>query len=754
MTDSFIAFQPARSYEEALERAAELWGVAPDYTDVRGKRHVTPAETKKAILNALGVSSGTKEELDQGVEERVWRDWSRLAPPVVVLVRSGAPLEFPLHVPSEAGRGTVTMEIRWEEGGTVRRELSIEDLKECGRAAVRGGLFVRRAVLLPGDAPLGYHEAEVRVEAGSGQELRAVTRLIVCPDRAYLPPWFQNQQRAAGVAISLYGVRSRRNWGCGDLTDLEGVLDWLAEEAGASFVGLNPLHAIPNRQPFNTSPYLPTSIFYKNPIYLDVERLEDFQNSGRAQRMLAAPEIQAELEALRSAEYVEYERVYRLKLRALKLSFAAFLRESRRGARRAQEFQDYMEREGELLDRYAVYSALDGWIHRRQPEIWVWPDWPEEYRDPESEATRRFAKRHWRAVLFYKYVQWQLDVQLRAAQESARRKGLAIGLYHDMPLATDRCGGDLWAYRPFYAAGCRVGAPPDDFSPKGQDWSFPPPNSELHRETGYRLFTESIRKNCRYGGALRVDHVMRFFRLFWIPEGKEPTDGAYVREFHEELLPILALESVRHKVIIVGEDLGTVTPEIRAALDRYGLLGYKVPYFEKNSEGRFRLPEEYPEEALVSSTTHDLPTLAGFWRSRDIEARREAGLIDEQTYQEQLAGRAEEKQKILTLLFRLRLLPEWVPRRAEEIAELTGELHNAVVGFLAMARSRLMVLTQEDLLKETEQQNLPASTWQYPNWRRKMKFGLEELRLAEVADCTTMFRHWLEKTGRMNRRRG
>ncbi len=222
-----------------------------------------------------------------------------------------------------------------------------------------------------------------------------------------------------------------------------------------------------------------------------------------------------------------------------------------------------------MLERFATYCALDEHLHARNPDLWTWPDWPAPYRDPDSPETAAFRKKHWRLVLFYCYMQWQLHAQLVAAQAYARRKGLSIGLYHDLALATDRFGADLWAHRPFFVAGCRVGSPPDDFAPKGQDWGFPPPCSEQHREDGYRLFTECIRKNCRHGGALRIDHVMRFFRLFWIPEGAGATAGAYVRENYEELIRILALESVRQQVVIVGEDLGTVEPFVRETLARY-----------------------------------------------------------------------------------------------------------------------------------------------------------------------------------------
>jgi 4-alpha-glucanotransferase len=247
-----------------------------------------------------------------------------------------------------------------------------------------------------------------------------------------------------------------------------------------------------------------------------------------------------------------------------------------------------------------------------------------------------------------------------------------------------------------------------------------------------------------------MDHVMRFFRLYWIPEGMDPEHGAYVRDRWEELLHILALESVRQEVILVGEDLGTVTRQIRQALDRFGLYGYKVLYFEKNDRGEFKPPALYAEQALVTSSTHDLPTLAGFWTGRDIEVRHARGLLqNEDGYRQQLAGRSVEKQRLLEALFAQNLLAGSFPRRAEQVPRLTGELHNAIIGWLALAPSRLFALNQEDLLKETEQQNLPGTTSEYPNWRRKMRFTIEELRAGAASDYANMFRGWLERTGRL-----
>lgn len=723
----------SESYNQALDNAAALWGIDPEYWDIWGQLHVTSAETKKAVLQGLGVPAETQEQLDRAIEERRLRALSRLVPRCLVLSESHSPREFLVHLPEGEDTNSVHVTVRREDG-------PVESYEVHGH-----GKF---PVPLPRDLPPGYHDVEVSLSGGARESMR----LIIAPDRAYCPPELAGNRRLAGVAVALYGLRSGRNWGCGDFRDLHGLIDWVADEVKASFIALNPLHAIHNRRPYNTSPYLPNSVFYQNFIYLDVEAIEDFQKSKRALRHWSRPDVQKEVEALRGTEHVEYERVHAFKLRFLKLLFVTFLREFRVGSARAAGFRDFIAKEGELLDRFATYCAIDEYMHRGNPDLWLWTDWPEAFRDPGTPEVQSFQKKHWRSILFYKYMQWQIDLQLAAAQEYARKKGLAIGLYHDLALATDRFGSDLWAHRPFYVAGCRVGSPPDDFSPKGQDWAFPPPNSEHHRETGYRLFTESIRKNCRHGGALRIDHVMRFFRLYWIPDGADATRGAYVRDRHEDLIRILALESVRHQVVVIGEDLGTVEPSVRETLARFGILSYRLFYFEKADHGEFTPAHEYPEQALVSSTTHDLPTLAGFWVSEDIKARRRAGTIpDEQNYRAQLADRAREKQKMLDVLFRSGLLPESVPRSASDIPELTGELHNAVIGFLASTPSKLMVVNQEDLTKELAQQNLPGTTWQYPNWCRKMKFTLEELQSSEVAhDFTAMFRHWLERTGRKN----
>jgi 4-alpha-glucanotransferase len=719
---------------QALQKASEYCGIQSEFWDIFGHHHVASPATCTAIVTSLGLRA---DHLEEDLAAREQACWSRLVDRCVVATGN----QFTINIPEALQAESIAIQITLEHGEATHHSVALGELPVVAAAEFEGQRFVRKECASPIKFPLGYHELQFSIPGFAPASMT----LIVPPDHAYLPSFLEGGRKSGGIAIALYGLRSPRNWGCGDFRDLRDFCDWAASEARVSFVALNPLHALHNREPYNTSPYLPNSIFYQNLIYLDVEAIDEFRYSPEAQQLFHEAGTQGELAELRDSKTVQYERVQAIKLRFLKLAFA----HSRYGPSPA--FRKYQRQEGDLLLRFATFCALDAHLHGQNPDLWLWRDWPAAYQEPESPETRVFQQEHAEAIAFHMWIQWQLDLQLSGAQEHAKAVGLPIGLYHDLALAVDRYGADLWAHRPFYVDGARVGSPPDDFSPQGQDWAFPPPNKYQHRDSCYRLFIESIRKTCRNGGALRIDHVMRFFRLYWIPDGSDATAGAYVRDFADDLIGILALESVRNRVLIIGEDLGTVEPHVRETLSRFGILSYRLFYFERDGSGAYKPPPEYPYQALVSSTTHDLPTIAGFWVNQDIQARHRCGIIDEHGYRAQVAGRVQEKQKMLDALFAADLLPDTTPRDASQIPELSGELHNAIIGFLASTPSMLMLLNQEDLSKEIEQQNLPGTTWQHPNWSRKMKFTIDELRSDPTATAfVEMFRHWLDRTGRIH----
>ncbi len=743
MASSSFPFHPSSDRRHALSRASELWGIEQTYWDIFGKQHAASDDVKAAILGSLGIDAGSAETLDCAAESRLEEEWMRPLPPSIV---TGPVPSVHASLPETAAAGSALVRVRLEFGADLETRFELADCAVASRVETPAGRFVRVVLPLPEGVPLGYHELNLDIPAHS---VHAASRLIVCPEKAWLPPG-GSAHRSAGVGLSLYSLRSARNQGCGDFTDLMRFADWAVNALGAAFIALNPLHAIPNRTPYNTSPYLPDCSYYRNFIYIDIEDIPEFARSPWAQAVFHSEPVQREIVCLRESETVNYERVSHLKLGLLRLAFREFLREYESGSERARSFQSYVAREGELLYRFAVHSALDEAIHREHPDVWNWDSWPEPYRCYDSPETREFARTHQRAVMFFQYVQWIADAQLARAQAHARSRGMSIGLYHDLALATDRFGADVWMAPGFYIRGCRVGAPPDDFSPNGQDWSFPPPDSDAHFEDGYRLFSESIRKACQHGGALRIDHVMRFFHLYWIPDGMDASQGTYVKDRYEDLIHILALESERNRAIIVGEDLGTVPDYVRETLERFDILSYRLFYFEQDRNRQFRLPSQYPGLALVSASTHDLPTLAGFWLNRDIEARRAAGVINgHEAYRRALEDRMREKQKMLDILHRLNLLPPDFVRNAADVSELSGELHNAITGFLMCTPSMLLLLNQEDLFKETEQQNLPGTTAEYPNWQRRMKYAIEELETRPASDYAAMYRTWAERTGRL-----
>jgi 4-alpha-glucanotransferase len=718
-----IRFEPAPTLEAALQRAARFHGIEPSYIDTWGETHETTTEVQQGILRALSLDATSLEALNAAEEARLWQTWNRLLEPTKVTGVRPAPGELTLHLPADWVHERVEMLLRLEDGRLERGDFTGSSLQTLAEAELRGRRFLRLQIPLYDEVPLGYHQLTVRV-----RDTVATMTLIVAPEKAWMP----EKLRTAGIAISLYGLRSARNWGSGDTSDLLKFGLWAHQSLGVTFIGLNPLHAIHNRQPFNTSPYLPLSAYFRNPLYIDVEAVPDFQASAWATALARSTAVQTELKALREAEYVEYERIWRLKKIILRLAHRQLDRE---GTARQKAFDAYCHQPGADRRRaFATFCALDEALHRARPDVWLFTEWPVEYQDPHSPDVARFAAAHRRSIRFHLYLQWVLEEQLDTVQQALRAAGMPLGLYHDLALASDRYGFDVWYEEAAFAAGVRVGSPPDGFSPEGQDWAFPPPSPTYGVENGYASFRELIRSNAHSGGALRFDHVMRFFRLYWIPAQMTARQGAYVRNDAESLLRIIALESVRQQFLVIGEDLGTVTPMMRHLLDRFGILGYRLLIFERDDR-QFRPAEEYPELAAASVTTHDLPTLAGFLSGADIEARREAGLLpDSSSYDRQWKERRES----------LELLRESM--HPEEVALSRDELVKRVFRFLCSAKSAVFIINQEEITGEEHQQNLPGSTAEYVNWRRKMSVSLEQL--DELESLTAWIRNELEMSGR------
>ena len=724
----------------ALVRLAELHGIALEYHDVWGTPHPVAEGTSRAILAAMDVPAASDAEVEQSLQKRIAGQWHEIVAAAVV-VREQSPLQLRLHLRAAWDAAPLQWRLVEEHGAEHRGAMKPADFSAVESIEMDREHLTARELVLPVLPPAGYH----RLAFQSGGALIAETLLIVVPAVCFSPPAIANKSRVWGAAVQLYGVRSQRNWGIGDLTDLATIVDQWAQK-GADVVGVNPLHALFPHNPAHASPYSPSSRLFLNVLYLDVEAIADFAECESARAIVASVEFQSLLARLRESELVDYAAVAEAKLRVLELLYANFrAMHLGSGTGRARAFGGFCEQGGSTLRFHALFEAIQESCFATNSSIWGWPLWPAAFRDPASPAVERFANEHAERVQYYEYLQWQADLQLGAVRALSVARRLGVGLYVDLAVSIDRAGAESWTQQRLLALGASVGAPPDEFNMRGQNWGLPPLIPDRLRRAGYAPFIDTLRANMRHAGALRIDHVMGLMRLYWVPDGNDADAGAYVRYPFSDLLGILALESQRHQCVVIGEDLGTVPDEVRTALDAAGVLSYRLLYFERSSAHEFKPPAAYPAQALVAASTHDLPTLAGWWEGRDIALRDELGLFPSAvTAAQQREARKDDRSALLRALRGEHLLPEGVPTDPDDVPAMTPPLASAVQSFLARTPSQVLVAQLEDVVGVVEQANLPATVDTHPNWRRKLPLALEvwpgDRRFAALAETLRSIR--------------
>jgi 4-alpha-glucanotransferase len=525
---------------------------------------------------------------------------------------------------------------------------------------------------LPADLPHGYHRIK-RKGAPAG-------RLIAAPLECYQPP----DLRGWGWAIQLYAARSRRSWGIGDLADLRRLGGW-AKGVGASFSLISPLAAPMPVLPQQASPYFPSTRLFRNPLFLSMEEvpgareISGFSNIARKARTLNRDRL------------IDRDAIFRLKMSVLETLWSKVREHEDR------EFERFVTEQGDVLWQYAMFCAMSERFGRG------WHGWPANLRHPDGPAVRRTARDEATAnrIRFHQWVQYQLDRQLA-------RASAALPVMQDLPIGFDADGADGWAFQDALAHGISVGAPPDEFNTRGQNWGLPPFVPGKLRAAGYEPFVQTIRASLRHAVGLRIDHVMGLFRLFWIPLGAAPAQGVYVRLPASDLLAIVALESERARALIVGEDLGTVEEETRTELAAHRILSYRILWFEKTP------PSSYPEQALSAITTHDLPTVAGMWTGSDFEAQRALKMAPNEEGTREIHGRVAKTTGS-------------TPKTP--VATVIARLHRA----LATAPSRLLTATLDDAMAVAERPNMPATTNQWPNWSIPLPTPIETLKSSPLA---------------------
>lgn len=692
-----------------LSALARRLGILSAYTDQAGTRRATPDATRVALLAAMGIDADTEEEAARALRADRDAARARLLPPVRV---TAAPDGLLLNL---SALGAVPpREIEWEarmrmENGGV--------LGSTGRLRAKPGATAA-AIPLPPGIDHGYHWLHVTVSAPK-LSLRATQRLIVTPRRCLLPAELLGRHKVFGLLTNLYTVRSGRNWGVGDLGDLRDLVEWGAE-IGAAFVGVNPLHAVLNRGG-HVGPYSPVSRLYRNVAYLDVGAVPELAHSPAAREAMAKPEFQRALALLRRSDSIDYEQVVSCKVQVLRLLHRSFREKHGSGdTARGRAYREFLSREGDALVDFATFLTLQECFASRGDASWR--RWPAPYRRRDSPEVTRFRRQNADAIDFHCYVQFEIDRQLGTAAAFARREGMPLGVYQDLALGSASDGSDAWAFADLYLDDARIGAPPDDYHPGGQNWDLPPVCPRRLAETGYEYFARMVRAGLRHAGVLRIDHVMGLVRQYWIPNGLSPRQGAYVRYPAEDLFGILALESTRAGALVVGEDLGTLPVQLPDLLHRWGVLSTRVLYFERDRRG-FRPSRGYPRRALVTANTHDLPPLAGFWSGRDLELRRALGVIASAAALRRARKERERDRDAL----RRRLSAEGAFQPGTELGQ--AAVAAAVYNFLARTPSALVGVSLDDLGGETEPVNVPGVEMsRHRSWSRRMKKSIEALR--------------------------
>ncbi|WP_406505275.1 4-alpha-glucanotransferase [Streptomyces sp. NBC_01602] len=685
-----------------LSRLAALHGVATSYAPSADVTVSVPDDTVITVLAALGVDAATPEAVQESLAAAESVAASRLLPPTLV-VWTGEPLSAALT----ALRPGTTLDIELEDAAgsppppRMRVPSGQPDPAVSAKAGTVSGTGSTGSA--PGapvpttpawwtEPPLGVHRLTVRAQDGR----TVTTTLIVAPARVPQPP-----RRTHGFLVQLYSLLSGRSWGMGDLGDLADLAAWSGRTLGAGFVQVNPLHAAVPGTPTDPSPYRPSSRRFPDPVHLHVESIPEY---GHVQDRAALDDLRQSAETLsdtvlNKGALIDRDAVWDLKRQALELVQKVPLTPGRRAA-----YCDFLATQGQALEDHALWCALAE-VHGSD-----WHAWPSALRDPRSPQVARARAELLDRVDFHCRLAWLTDNQLAAAQGVARDAGMAVGIVHDLAVGVHPGGADAWAQQDAFAHGMSVGAPPDAFNARGQDWGLPPWRPDVLAASGYAPYRGLLRGLLAHAGALRIDHVMGLFRLWWVPEGRPPTDGTYVSHDAEAMLAVLVLEAYRAGAVVMGEDLGTVEPGVREALARRGVLGTSVLWFERDwtGTGRPLSPERWREGCLATATTHDLPSTAARLTGDHVTLRHRLGLLTRALEQEQ-AEDAADTATWLGLLARLGMLPEG---EGDEEAAV-----RAVHRFLLRTPARMVGVWLPDTVGDRRPQNLPGTWDQYPNWR-------------------------------------
>jgi 4-alpha-glucanotransferase len=704
-----------------LEQLVEYRGIESNYNDAWGRPTTIASETKTKLLSAMGYQVDEQELLLKQVQENSNKTWLSVLNPVQVL-RIEEHLQIVVRLPIELVTDEYVAQIDTELGEVIQHRFVPIDGQLANVAHIEDIEFQEYLIDIPITLPLGYHTLSLVID---DDELGSM-RLIIAPTSCFKPETLTQGQKVWGLSVQLYCLRSEHNWGVGDFSDLSFLVEKLAKQ-GAQFVGLNPIHALYPANANACSPYGPSSRRWLNFIYIDVTALDGYQHVN-TQSIVNDASFQQKLQQVRASDLVDYETVTALKLQALESVFeyqnSQYLSKN---TKLNKVFKAFVAEGGDSLQTLAVYDALQESLASQDEPSWGWSVFPKEFSDFHNPAVKTFTKKNAKRVKFFLWLQWHASLQLEQVNLVAQKNDMLIGLYRDLAVGVSEGSAEIWGNKELYITDASVGAPPDILGPLGQTWGLPPMDPEKLYEQQYQPIIELFDANMRATGALRIDHVMALLRLWWVVKGDSAKEGGYVYYPVDDLLAILALESHRHQSLVIGEDLGTVPDEIRAKLADNGVYSYRVFFFEQAEDGGFFSPAHYPEQSMSTLTTHDMPTLTGYWHCDDLALGKELGLYPTEEILSTLhSSRHKNKQAILDTLHGHESVNDEVDRDVHNVA-MSKTLNFGMQLHMAGGSSALLSLQLEDWLEMDKPVNIPGTFNEYPNWRRKLSRNLQDI---------------------------
>ncbi len=708
-----------------VDQLAEKKQIFKDFIDSEGKKVVIPAENKAAVLEAMGYAVNDEKLLKQQVEKEEKEYWQTLLDPALV-VKVNSDITIDARLPEDEANHSVEYEIKLEDGSKKSGKIKAKDYDEVDSKEIGKTKYIKKKLVVHEDIPMGYHDITLKLKNGDSAQMR----LIVVPHKCYIPEKIVNGAKIWGPSVQLYTLRSENNWGVGDFGDL-GVLIANLGKWGAGFIGLNPIHQLFPANPESASPYSPSTRRWLDVIYINVEQTPEYQKNFAVQAIVKSKEFQARLAKLREPEYVDYKGVMEAKLEILHMLYEKAALHKCKDCCRAKAFMKFVEEGGDSLNQIAVYDALQASLYAQGQNAWGWPAWDEKYQKYQNPEVAAWAKEHEDEVYFHKYLQFVAAEQMECANRAAKDAGMTVGIYRDLAVGVSSGSAEIWANSEIYCPKASIGCPPDRLGPNGQNWGLPPMDPNKVFKQKYQPIIDLFRSNMKSCGSLRIDHAMSLYRLWWVPNkdgNSDASKGAYLKYGEEAMIGILALESHRNKCMIIGEDLGTVPEIMKKLLPESGIFSYKIFFFETSkTDGGYISTKHYATQAMSALTTHDMATLKGFWHCDDLKLGRKIGVYKtDKIMNDLMADRLKSKQLILNSLNGHGILPDSVSRDARYCG-MTTELNHAMQIHMCNGSSALFSTQLEDWLEMDKPVNIPGTSDEYPNWRRKLSANISDI---------------------------